>query len=187
MKNCCRGETLDVLWTHKLQAGPLPSCIVSVVFTNCIRLKSCWFTVISPSPLSLFPPLPPALSASLLSDCTDSIFLLCRPAFASVAWFVICFVLQEEVVAGHREGAHQNDELGEVNLPVVVGVQVVHHLLNCFIIFGALAAGNRERQIELSMCMQAYGTSLHRLVAACMSEHESAYCHVCVSHICKLP
>ncbi|TNN69003.1 hypothetical protein EYF80_020864 [Liparis tanakae] len=54
---------------------------------------------------------------------------------------------QEEVVAGDSERAHQDDELGEVHLPVVVGVQVVHHLLHGFIIFGgALDRGGTKRE-----------------------------------------
>lgn len=51
-------------------------------------------------------------------------------------WLVV--VLQEEVVTGHSKSSDQYDELGEIYLPVVVGIQVSHHLIHCFLILGVL-------------------------------------------------
>lgn len=122
---------------------PFPSCVV-VAKEEKSHLSSfpySYFPYSSLTPPSSPPSLPlqPLCPGSALR--TNSVFLLRRPAFAFICRFLICFAIQEEVVAGDRERAHQDDELGEVHLPVVVGVQVVHHLLNRLIIFGALSEG----------------------------------------------
>lgn len=109
-------------------------------------LYLCWFTV-------LCLPSPPTLSPSHLPHSHLSFFLFsCTGSFLFLVFGLVIRFIQEEVVAGDREGAHQDDELGEVHLPVVVGVQVVHHLLYSFIIFGVLSVG-REGQRMWSLCV----------------------------------
>lgn len=158
-----------ILWTHKLFVPIMWSCTV-------YKLRKS----ISPD-LQLFPllppPNPPPPPHPALA-CADSILLLCWTLFFGL---VVRFELQEEVVAGDCEGAHQDDELSEVHLPVVVGVQVVHHLLNRFIIFGVLTAGNSEtgegdfKNVFSVVCpctcvfVCACGhTSMHKLVGTCV-------------------
>lgn len=60
-----------------------------------------------------------------------------RPS-SSLLFFLLAVILQEEVVTGHSESSHQYDELGEIDLPVVVGVQVSHHLIHCLLILSIL-------------------------------------------------
>ena len=60
------------------------------------------------------------------------------PRTGSLLLLRLVVVLQEEVVTGHSESADQDDELGEIYLPVVVGIQVSHHLVHCLLILGVL-------------------------------------------------
>lgn len=51
---------------------------------------------------------------------------------------LVLVVLQEEVVAGHGERPNQDDELCEVHLAVVVGVQVTHDLVHGILVLSIL-------------------------------------------------
>lgn len=57
---------------------------------------------------------------------------------SSLLLHLLFIVLQEEVVTGHGESSDQDDELCEIYLPVVVGVQVSHHFIHCFLILSIL-------------------------------------------------
>lgn len=58
----------------------------------------------------------------------------------------LVIVLQEEVITGHCESPHQYDELGEIYLPVIVGVQVSHDLIHGLLILGILREWKQKWQ-----------------------------------------
>lgn len=62
-------------------------------------------------------------------------------------------VLQEEVVAGDGERPHQDNKLSEVHLSIIVGIQVPHHLVHCFLVLGILGEGERK---TFMLCVCAY-------------------------------
>lgn len=63
-------------------------------------------------------------------------------------FFLLAVVLQEEVVAGDCQSSHQDDELGKVDLTVVVGVQVPHHLVYGLLILSILQVpGQKEKNL----------------------------------------
>lgn len=72
---------------------------------------------------------------SLLWVCRVGVFVQ-RACSLLLLWLVV--VLQEEVVTGHSKSSDQYDELGEIYLPVIVGVQVSHYLFHCLLILGIL-------------------------------------------------
>ena len=73
---------------------------------------------------------------------------------ASLLLLLLFIELQEEVVAGDGEGPHQDDELGEVHLPVSIGVQVTHHLVHRLLVLGILQGGsNLLSAIMVCVCV----------------------------------
>lgn len=61
-------------------------------------------------------------------------------------FFLLAVVLQEEVVAGDCQSSHQDDELGKVDLTVVVGVQVPHHLVYGLLILSILQVPGQKKK-----------------------------------------
>lgn len=60
------------------------------------------------------------------------------PRVCSLLLLLLFVVVQEEVVTGYSKSSNQYDELGEIYLPIVVGIQVSHNFIYCLLILSIL-------------------------------------------------
>lgn len=90
------------------------------------------------------------------------------------------WTVKEEVIAGHGERAHQDDELSEVHLTIIIGVQVTHHSLHGILVLCVLLKGRNRVSVDSVQCCWVWIWRIKNFVfgnecSVCLNRYETGW------------